>query len=166
MGFMLIDHVAGTHGIDVVKEKFDTVYGRGWIQGRDVLLAKPMAYMNRSGPPVRRLADYFGISGEEMLVVHDDIDLAFNRLKIKKKGGHGGHNGLKSLIEAFGNGDFIRLRMGIGRPELRAQMVDHVLSRFTMEEREMLSSIVSRAGDAVGTILGNGVEQGMNLFNK
>ncbi len=166
MGFMLIDHLAALFSIAVTREKFDVVFGRGRIADNEVLLAKPMAYMNRSGPPIRRLADYFGISGEEMLIVHDDIDLALNRLKIKKKGGHGGHNGVKSIIDAFGSRDFARLRIGIGRPEVQEQMVDHVLSRFTAKEREMLKPIINRAGEAAVVILGNGVEKGMNLFNQ
>lgn len=166
MGFMLIDHLAASFSIAINREKFDVFYGKGRIADNEVILAKPMAYMNKSGLPIRRLADYFGLWGEEMLVAHDDIDLAFNKLKIKKKGGHGGHNGVRSIIDAFGNGDFIRLRMGIGRPEIQGQMVDHVLSRFTATERQMLGSIVSRAGEAVVEILGNGVEKGMNLFNQ
>lgn len=166
MGFMLIDHLAARFSVAINREKFDVAFGRGRVADNEVLLAKPMAYMNRSGPPIRRLADYFGISGEEMLIAHDDIDLAFTKLKIKKKGGHGGHNGVKSIIDAFGSRDFIRLRMGIGRPEAREQMVDHVLSRFMAAERELLGQVISRAGAAVVEILGNGVEKGMNLFNQ
>lgn len=165
LGFMVIDQLAGQYGIPLSKIKFDTIFGRGRIEGHDVFLAKPQAYMNRSGMPTRRLADYYGISGEEMIVIHDDIDLAFNRFKIKKKGGHGGHNGIKSLMDAFGSGDFVRLRLGIGRSESGRDVVDHVLGRFLPEERGHLERLVVRASEATVTILRDGVEKGMNQFN-
>lgn len=165
IGFMVIDYIAAAHRIPLTKNKFDAIFGRGRIRGKDVLLVKPMAFMNRSGGPTRRVADYYSIPGEEMLVIHDDIDLAFNRLKIKKKGGHGGHNGIKSMTDAFGGGDFSRLRIGIGRPTEHLDVVDHVLGRYSTAEQDELSRIIERAGDAAVTIVCNGVEQGMNLYN-
>lgn len=116
-GFMALDLLAAAHGIDVQRRKFDVVFGRGRIRGVEVVLAKPQAYMNRSGPPLRQLADFFRIQSEAMVVVHDDIDLAFQRLKIKEKGGDGGHKGIRSIIDAFGGGQFARVRLGVGRSE-------------------------------------------------
>lgn len=165
LGFMVIDQLADQYNIPVAKSKFDTVFGRGRIQGQDVFLVKPQAYMNRSGLPTRRLADYYGISGEDMIVVHDDIDLTFNRLKIKQKGGHGGHNGIKSMMDAFGGGDFARVRMGIGRSGDERDVADHVLGRFRPEERELLARFVTTAREAVVTILCDGIRRGMNQFN-
>lgn len=165
IGFVVVDAIAAQFGIPVAKKKFDTLFGRGEVNGNDVLLAKPMAYMNRSGGPIRRLTDYFGISSEEMLVVHDDIDLTFERLKIKKKGGHGGHNGIRSMIDAFGCGDFARLRIGIGRPGNQKAVVDHVLGKFSNQEKEDLTQLVTRARDAAVTILCDGIQEGMNRFN-
>jgi peptidyl-tRNA hydrolase, PTH1 family len=148
IGFRVLDRLASDFAIEINREKFSTAFGRGRIEGLDVVLSKPLAFMNRSGPPARSLADFFRISSREMVVVHDDIDLAYGRLKIKEKGGHGGHNGVRSLIDAFGGGDFTRLRVGIGRSETAT-----------------LPGIIERARDAVVTILCKGTKIGMNQFN-
>ena len=164
-GFMAVERVAQTYAIRFDQRKFKTVFGRGRIDFAEVILAKPMDYMNRSGPPVRSLAEYFGVSSKDVLVIHDDIDLAFGRLKIKEKGGHGGHNGLRSLIIAFGDGDFPRLRIGIGRPTNRERVTGHVLDRYSVEELRALDPIIARACDAVAVILTKGLTDGMNRFN-
>jgi PTH1 family peptidyl-tRNA hydrolase len=164
-GFMIADKIAGDYRISFSKKKFDTVYGRGCIEGIDILLAKPMAYMNRSGPPVQQLAQYYRIQSADLLVIHDDIDLAFGRLKIKEKGGHGGHNGIRSLIEAFGGGNFARLRIGVGRSESGSGVTDHVLGKFTSQQTPILDRIIKNARDAVVTILSQGTKVGMNVFN-
>jgi len=166
IGFRVVDRLASDFRIDVGREKFSAVFGRGRIEAVDVVLAKPLAFMNRSGFPVRSLAEYFRISSRDVLVVHDDIDLAYGRLKIKEKGGHGGHNGVRSLIDAFGGGDFVRLRVGIGRSETAKQPVaDYVLDHFTRDEAFELPAVIGRARDAVVTILCKGTKIGMNHFN-
>ena len=164
-GFMAIEEIATTFALSLDKKKFDILFGRGSIEKQDVMLAKPMAFMNNSGPPVKQLAGYFRISSGDLLVIHDDIDLAFGRLKIKEKGGHGGHKGVKSLMDAFGKGDFARLRIGIGRSEEPVSVTDHVLGNFSMEETKMLKGILARACEAVVTILTKGIKDGMNRFN-
>lgn len=165
-GFMVADKIAQDFKISFNKTKFDTVFGRGFIEDVDVLLAKPMAFMNRSGPPLQKLAHYFQIPGEDMLVIHDDIDLAFGRLKIKEKGGHGGHNGIRSIMDAFGGGDFSRLRIGVGRSAAGENVTEHVLGRFSAAKGEMVVRIISAARDAVVTVLGEGMKVGMNAFNR
>ena len=165
-GFMVADEIAGKFDIRFDKRKFDTVFGRGNIDPVPVVLAKPMAFMNRSGLPVKMLADFFKISSEAVLVLHDDIDLAFGRLKIKEKGGHGGHNGLRSLIDAFGRDDFVRLRIGVGRSGFDSSVSNHVLGRFTQQETESLDQVITAARDAVVTILCKGIKAGMNHFNQ
>jgi PTH1 family peptidyl-tRNA hydrolase len=164
-GFMVADELAGNFDIGFDKRKFDTVFGRGHIEREPVVLAKPMAFMNRSGPPVRSLADFFKISSDAVLVIHDDIDLAFGRLKIKEKGGHAGHNGIRSLIDAFGSDDFVRLRIGVGRSGFDISVSDHVLSKFSEQENESLAQIIATARDAVVMILCKGTKAGMNQFN-
>lgn len=164
-GFMVLDRLAADLAVDIDKRKYNAAYGRGRIEDVAVLLVKPQTYMNNSGPPVRRLAEYFRISAGDMLVVHDDIDLAFGRIKIKKKGGHGGHNGLRSLMDAFGSGDFARLRIGIGRSEQQRSVTDHVLAEYSPPEMGHLDRIITSAGDAVVTILTRGVTEAMNRFN-
>ena len=164
-GFMVVDALADAYTIPLNKTKYDTVFGRGTVEGMDVLLTKPMAYMNRSGFPVQRLAHYFRILREDLLVVHDDIDLAIGRLKIKEKGGDAGHKGIRSMMNAFGGGDFTRLRVGVGRSESDTSASDHVLGTFRTEEKEIMEIIIKRAKDAVVTTLSKGIAEGMNRFN-
>ena len=164
-GFMVVDKLAGDSGISLNKNKFDVRYGRGIIEDQDVMLANPMAFMNLSGPPVQKLAAYFKIPSKDLVVIHDDIDLAFGRLKIKEKGGHGGHKGLKSIINAVGEDEFVRLRVGVGRSDTGRGVTDHVLGPFSDEEAGVLDTILSQARDAVVTILTEGSKVSMNRFN-
>jgi PTH1 family peptidyl-tRNA hydrolase len=166
VGFMAVDSIAQQFGIALDREKFGVVFGRGSVERVTVVLAKPVAFMNRSGPPVQQLAHYYRIPCEDMLVIHDDIDLAFGKLKIKKKGGHGGHNGVRSLMDAFGGGDFVRLRIGVGRSEAGISVTDHVLGKFSAEQAKILDRIISSARDAVVTVLCEGTQVGMNVFNR
>lgn len=164
-GFMVLDEVAKAFSIDLLKQKFNTLFGIGSVDGVEAVLAKPRAFMNRSGTPVQQIAGYFRISCEDILVVHDDIDLAFGRLKIKEKGGDGGHKGVRSIMDAFGGGDFARLRIGVGRPGPGNGAADYVLDNFTFEEKKVLSRIIASARDAVVTVLCKGTKEGMNRFN-
>lgn len=164
-GFMVVDEISDAFSIALEKQKFDTRFGIGSVNDVKIVLAKPMAYMNRSGPQVQNIAGYFRILCEDMLVVHDDIDLAFGRLKIKEKGGDGGHKGVRSIIDAFGGGDFTRLRIGVGRPDAEKDAADYVLDEFTLEERKVLGQIITAAKDAIVTILCKGTKEGMNRFN-
>jgi len=164
-GFMVVDEISDAFSIALEKQKFDTRFGIGSVNGVKIVLAKPMAYMNRSGPQVQNIAGYFRILCEDMLVVHDDIDLAFGRLKIKEKGGDGGHKGVRSIIDAFGGGDFTRLRIGVGRPDAEKDAADYVLDEFTLEERKVIGQIITAAKDAIVTILCKGTKEGMNRFN-
>jgi PTH1 family peptidyl-tRNA hydrolase len=165
VGFMVVDHIAATFGIPLSKSKYDTRYGSGVIEGVDVLLAKPMAFMNNSGPPVQKLAHFFKIPAKQMVIIHDDIDLAYGRLKITEAGGHGGHNGVRSLATAMGNADFSRLRIGIGHPGSRDHVTGHVLGRFTSEDKRALDDVITRARQGLVVLLSRGIEEGMNQVN-
>jgi PTH1 family peptidyl-tRNA hydrolase len=165
VGFVVVDQIAEDFSIALVKQKFDTVFGRGCVDGVEVVLAKPIAFMNRSGPQVQKIAGYYRILSEDMLIVHDDIDLAFGRIKIKEKGGDGGHKGVRSIIDAFGGGGFVRLRIGVGRPEAGISAADYVLGKFSLKEKKVLYRIIAEARDAAVTILCNGAKEGMNRFN-
>jgi len=165
-GFLAVDRLAAANDISIQKQKFNVLFNVGRIGGHRVLLAKPQAYMNRSGPPLYALASFFKIQLQAMIVVHDDIDLAFERLKIKEKGGDGGHKGLRSIIDAFGADQFIRVRMGVGRPEAGDGVVDHVLDAFTPDEKQVLDNLLERTCDAIITILTQGISEGMNRFNR
>ena len=165
IGFRVVDAIAEAFSIPLDKKKFDVVYGRGQIKEKEVFLAKPMAFMNQSGSPVAKLAAYYDIVCKEILVIHDDIDLAYERIKIKAKGGHAGHNGIRSLIDAFGSGGFARIRIGIGRPGIQRGVVGHVLGKFDPEETGMLDRIIERARDATVTVVCIGIQGGMNQIN-
>lgn len=164
-GFMVVDNISDNFDIPLARKKHDTVFGRGAIEGRDVILAKPMAFMNNSGPPIRRLAHFFKIPVSDLFVIHDDIDLVYGRLKIMEKGGHGGHKGIESLTKAFGSSDFPRLRIGVGRPDITSDVTNHVLGKFTREEEQILGEVITRAREGVLLLLRKGVKEGMNQIN-
>lgn len=166
LGFMVVDALASAWGMKFGGRQKDIAYGCDVLEGMRVCLAVPLAYMNNSGPPTRRLADRLGIVCEEMIVIHDDIDLAFGRLKIKEKGGSGGHKGLRSLTGAFGEDVFTRIRIGIGRALPGIDVTEHVLRPFEKSEQKALPGIVDRATQAVHTILREGTLEGMNRFNR
>ncbi len=165
-GFMVIDKLAEAHSVPISEDRFECLFGRGRIEGKEAILAKPMAFMNRSGPPIFELCKHFGIFVEDILVIHDDIDLDFGRIQVKEKGGHGGHKGIRSLMEVFEDDRFVRLRIGIGRPETDDSVVDHVLSRFSPAESEVLEPLLSRARDAVAMVLTKGTTEGMRVYNR
>lgn len=164
-GFMVLDEVAESFSISIEKRKFDALFGRGLIEDSEVILAKPMAFMNLSGIPVQKILNYFKIPFEDMLVIHDDIDLAFGRLQIKENGGHGGHKGLKSIIKTVGGNNFVRLRIGIGRSEEKIDVANYVLGKFSTNEKKLLDRITRRARDAVVATTCKGAKKAMNIFN-
>ena len=164
-GFMVLDNLADFLSVPVEKKKFNALFGRGLIEGSEIILAKPMAFMNLSGIPAQKILNYFKIPFEDMLVIHDDIDLAFGRLQIKENGGHGGHKGLKSIIETVGSGNFIRLRIGIGRSENNIDVPNYVLGQFNTNEKKILDRITEKARDAVVTTICKGTKKAMNIFN-
>lgn len=169
-GFMVVDEIADYFSISLNKSKFDTLFGRGFINSVAAVIVKPMAFMNRSGPPVYQIAKYFKIPSKDILVIQDDIDLALGRLKIQAQGGSGGHKGIRSLIDVFGGGDFIRLRIGIGRGITNSgtekNVTDHVLGRFNSDEIMLWDQTISTARDAAISILCKGTKETMNSFNK
>ncbi len=165
VGYMVVDRLALRHGISLDKQRFKSVFGSGKVDGRHVILAKPMTFMNLSGPSVRDLATFFDLDTENVLVIHDDIDVVFGKLKIKEKGGDGGHNGVRSLIVTWGSDEFVRIRIGIGRPQMDNDVSAYVLGRFDAEQEKQLSDVISTAEHAVKTVLVEGVSEAMNRFH-
>ena len=165
IGFMIVDGLARRHNILVNKRRFEAVFGLGLVDEQPVILAKPMTFMNLSGRAVRNLAHSFDLEAKDLLVIHDDIDLVFGKIKIKREGGDGGHKGLNSLIETFGSGAFARIRIGIGRPETKQEVKGYVLNRFDPQQEAVLDKVISMAQDAVETILLKGLTEGMNRFS-
>jgi PTH1 family peptidyl-tRNA hydrolase len=166
IGFMAVDRLVRKYGLIACRSWINAEIAEGNIAGVRVLAAKPMAYMNRSGGPVSDIVQAHGIHCEEMVVIHDDIDLAYERLKIKEKGGDGGHNGLRSLLDALGTDDFVRVRMGVGRPEGDNGVVEYVLEDFDANQRRILEPFLSQAIEAAAAILCEGAKAAMNRFNR
>ena len=164
-GFMVVDRLSERWEVPFAREKFDAVFGIGTFGQIPVILAKPTTYMNRSGLAVGSLARFFGIEKGSLLIIHDEIDLPFGTIKIKEKGGTGGHKGLESIMETFGSGEFDRLRLGMGRPGPETEVASHVLGRFREEERKLLDPLWDLAGDAVESILLLGTREAMNRYN-
>lgn len=172
IGFMAVEAIGAHHGIGIDRSMFKARFGRGNIAGRKVILARPMDYMNRSGPPLQQLARYFGIKTDRIIVIHDDLDIGRGKIRIKPKGGHGGHRGIKSIMNAFGTGEFTRIRMGIGRPEPAGpkgqspDVTDFVLGTFTREEMDDFQKAIDAALEAVEIILEQDVTAAMNRLNR
>jgi PTH1 family peptidyl-tRNA hydrolase len=166
VGFMVVDRLVREYGMTVCRSRVNAEIAQGDIAGVPVLAARPMAYMNRSGDPVSSIVRTHGIPCEDLVVIHDDIVLAYERLKIKEKGGDGGHNGLRSLIDALGTDGFVRVRMGVGRPEAGIGVVEYVLGEFDANQRATLEPFLSLAVEAAATILCEGAKEAMNRLNR
>jgi len=168
-------HNVGFDVVDRLADRFKGEFRNRWrvplatadidLAGKPVQLVKPLSFMNLSGPPVATYARRKGIGPDLILVVVDDVELPVGALRIRSRGGSGGHNGLKSLTAALGTDGFPRLRIGVGRPGVSDAMVEHVLARFTPEEREAMDAARDRAADAVECVVEKGLERAMNEFN-
>ena len=137
----------------------------GRLAGAPVVLAKPRAYMNESGGPIVAVSRFYKVPVDRLTVVHDDLDLPFGTLRVKRGGGDGGHNGLRSATAALGSREYARVRFGIGRPPGRQDPADYVLRDFSAAERKDLGYLVDRAADAVEALLSEGLEAAQNAFN-
>ena len=164
-GFMAVDRLAVNHSLSFGRKRFDALVAEGTIAGIAVTLLKPQTFMNLSGAAVGRFVHYFKCDPAELLVVHDDLDLPFGTLRIKSGGGDGGHKGLKSIIEHLGTEEFLRLRLGIGKPSHKDFVESYVLEPFGSEERTRLPDVLDRACDALEEILRSGPQAAMNRFN-
>jgi PTH1 family peptidyl-tRNA hydrolase len=165
-GFMAVDALAGGLRFALTREKYHALVGRGRIGGNEVLLAKPQTYMNESGRSVGAILRYTSAAVENLIVVHDELDLPLGTVRVKTGGGHGGHNGLRSIVDHLGTNEFVRVRVGIGRPPAGRDAADYVLAPFLPGEKEAAAEAVSRAAEAVRTVLTDGLTAAMNAFNK
>lgn len=164
MGFLVLDALAEDAGIAVQKKKFEALLGDGRIGNERVLLVKPQTFMNLSGQSIRQAADFYQKTPEEIIVVHDDLDLPFGTVRIKVGGGDGGHKGIRSLMDHLG-GAFTRVRLGIGKPSFKDDTEHYVLQTFPKADLETLAEVVRKACEAVREILDSGVRPAMNRFN-
>ncbi|MEW6322923.1 MAG: aminoacyl-tRNA hydrolase [Acidobacteriota bacterium] len=165
VGFDVVDCLAGRWRVDGWREQQQALTARHVAAGEPVLLAKPLTFMNLSGEAVGGLAGFYKIDPADVLVLVDDADLPLGRLRARREGGAGGHNGLKSVIAHLGTQAFARLRIGVGRGDGRRDLADHVLARFDADERETIEAAVRRAADAAEMWITDGIERVMNAFN-
>jgi len=166
MGFLVLDALADDAGIAIQKKKFEALLGDGRIGTERVLLVKPQTFMNLSGQSVRQVTDFYQKTAEDLIVVHDDLDLPFGTVRVKAGGGDGGHKGVRSLMDHLGGGGFTRVRIGIGKPPFQDDTEHYVLQAFPKADLETLAGIVRTACEAVREILGTGIRPAMNRFNR
>ncbi|RJQ44415.1 MAG: aminoacyl-tRNA hydrolase [Nitrospiraceae bacterium] len=164
IGFMVIDALAGTYSFPLKTRTKTHIYGRGFIGEKDVLLIKPLTFMNKSGIAVREVVKKHE-NIENILVVHDDIDLAPGVIRIRKAGSSGGHRGVESIMEVLGTNDFIRLKIGIGRSE-RIPVEEYVLRDFTKREKPVIDESIGQAAEAITLIMSKGLSSAQNTFHK
>lgn len=165
IGFLTLETLGRRHGIAVEKKKFEGRYGLGTIGENPVLLLTPLTYMNRSGTAVAAFLHYFRIPLNHLIVLHDDMDLPWNTLRISEKRGAAGHKGVLSVIQEIKTTEFIRVRIGIGRPPTGVPPEAYVLEKFSPAEKADLPFLTERASEAVEAILSQGITPAMNRFN-
>ena len=165
-GFLAIDEIAASQDIPLNLKGFDACFGKGRIGDIAVLLVKPMTFMNISGSAVRKIVDYFKVDIPDVIVIHDDIDLPFRTIRLKAGGGHAGHKGLISIIDSLASTEFIRVRIGIGRPFDKSTVERYVLEQFAEDEMKLLPHIMKTASEAVTIIATSGVQAAMNHYNE
>ena len=166
IGFDVIDRLAEKEDIAVLEKKHKAIVGKGYIAGQKCILAKPQTYMNLSGESVRELLDYYKVDEETgLIVISDDISLDVGRLRIRKKGSAGGHNGLKNIIANLGHDTFVRIKMGVGEKPKGYDLADYVLGYFTQAERKTMDEAADRATEAIAAVIQDGPDAAMNRFN-
>jgi PTH1 family peptidyl-tRNA hydrolase len=167
VGFMAVGELATRARADAFRDKFSGSYAKAELEQKPACLLLPMTYMNASGQSVQPAAAFFKAAPEDIVVLHDELDLPFGEVRLKFGGGHAGHNGLRSIMACLGTGDFGRVRIGIGRPPagFRGDVADYVLSSFDASERAELSSVLNRATESVLEVAARGFEAAMKTRN-
>jgi PTH1 family peptidyl-tRNA hydrolase len=171
-GFMVVDEFSRRHNLGDYRDKFGASYASGQVAGQKGHVLKPMEFMNHSGFAVSRAAQYLGVAPANIVVIHDEADLPFGRLKVKVGGGHGGHNGVRSIIEQLGQNDFLRVRVGVGKPPntqgagpTDKRVANYLLSDFSATEAGERDALIARAASATEAIMECGAREAMNRFN-
>jgi PTH1 family peptidyl-tRNA hydrolase len=169
VGFMGVDALARANGLAFGRMRGKAKAAEGRINGKDVVLAKPQTFMNLSGEAVGWLAQKYGVKAPRIIVIHDEMDLPLGKIRIRAGGSSAGHKGIDSIMERLGNGDFIRVRVGIGRPgeesRAREEVIGHVLGPLEPQEQAVMEKVTAAVQEAVATILGEGLAAAMNRYN-
>ncbi|MFG6121012.1 MULTISPECIES: aminoacyl-tRNA hydrolase [Thalassobacillus] len=166
IGFMVIDQLASDNHWELKQEKFKSLYTIEHVNGEKVLLLKPQTYMNLSGEAIRAFADYYDFEIDDFLVIYDDLDLPPGKVRLRQKGGHGGHNGIRNIIDHFHDKSFKRLRVGIGRPSVPMSVVDYVLGSFDKDQQEPVQDSIHKAAKACEAWIERPFQEVMNEYNK
>ena len=165
MGFDVVNKIAKKNSIEINKSKFNALYGSGVIANEKVIIVKPQTYMNLSGESIVKFVNFYKISLDNLIVVYDDMDIDKGLIKIRKKGGPGTHNGMKSVVNSLGTEDFSRIRVGIGKPIVDANMINYVINRVDTSEYEILEKGIDIAACAVEEIIKSNLDSAMNKYN-
>ena len=165
MGFDTINKLANEYNIKINKNKFKGLCGSGIIENEKVILLKPQTYMNLSGESIKEAMAFYKIKSENIIVIYDDIDIEPGIIKIRKKGGPGGHNGMKSVISEIDTQNFPRIRIGIGKPESKGQLIEYVIGKMPQTDKDILEKATILGKEAIIEIIKNGVDIAMNKFN-
>ncbi len=153
IGFIVLDNLADKAGIEITKSAHRGILGKGEYLDNTVYLFKPLTFMNNSGEALKEIKNFYKIPTEQIIVVHDELDLQLGDIRSKFGGGTAGHNGIKSIVEKTGDNNFHRIRIGIGKPEYKSQVVDHVLSTFSEDEFKSLDKIIEEAIEDIDSII-------------
>ena len=164
VGFKVIENLQDRWQIQGESAQLGALVGNGMIASTRATLARPQKFMNRSGHPVASIAGYYKLEEQDVIVVHDDVDLPFGQVRVKRGGGHGGHNGLRDIIKHLGR-EFPRVRVGVGRPPQGWDTADYVLGKWAADEQAEVPHLVDTASNAVEAVLREGLEAAMNRFN-
>lgn len=165
MGFDVINELSEKYNIQVNKNKFNSLYGTGTIENEKVVLLKPQTYMNLSGQAVRDFMNFYKINQENIIVIYDDLDIEPGTIKIRKKGGPGTHNGMKSVVHEIQTEEFSRIRIGIGTPEYKKDLLNFILTKISEDDYKVLEIGIKNASNAIQEIIKNGIDSAMNKFN-
>ena len=165
MGFDAVNLIAKNNEIEFDKKGFEGIYGLGNIEEEKVILLKPQTYMNESGKSIVKIRDFYKIENDKIIVIYDDIDLDVGTVKLRKKGGAGTHNGMKSVISNLKTDEFVHIRIGTGKPIFKELLISHVLEKLTDEEYNKLTPAIEKASQATVEVIKNGVDIAMNKFN-
>ncbi|OQY19364.1 MAG: aminoacyl-tRNA hydrolase [Desulfobacteraceae bacterium 4572_35.1] len=165
VGFMVVDELARRCGVALKKKGYQAKYGVGRCAGEEIILLQPQTFMNLSGASVASATKSLGVTPGDLVVVHDEIDLPFGIVRVKVGGGHGGHNGLRHINSSVGDSSYVRLRIGVGRPDHGGDVADYVLRPFRAEEKKDLDDVLEYAADAVEALLQHGTQYAMCEYN-
>jgi PTH1 family peptidyl-tRNA hydrolase len=165
IGFMAAELFAAQHGIALKKRGHQAFYGVGSVFGQELMVLLPQTFMNRSGASVSSACKAHGVGPEDLIVLHDEIDLPFGTLRIKTGGGHGGHNGLRHICSVLGSGEFVRFRIGVDRPPAGGDVAQYVLRPFSAVEKKSLDCVLANSVKALDLLLDHGIQEAMNAFN-